>query len=81
MRAKTVTLLGPEMRRNEGEEGKDGPDNLSQTGAEGSVLWSEDLPHHCVWHRSNSHSISNCRHHQRHYQAHLLSFTITREVG
>ena len=70
-RAKTVTLLGPEMRTNEGEEGKDGPDNLSQTGAEGSVLWSEDLPHHCVWHRSNSHSISDCCHHQRGHQAHL----------
>ena len=58
----------------------DPPDNLGQAGAKGPVFWSEDFSHHCVGHRTNSHPISNCCHHQGGHQAHLLSFTIPRKA-
>ena len=77
--AKTVTLLCQKMRNK--ENWKDPPDNFSKTGAKGPVLWSEELSHHCVRHRPNSHSISNCCHHQRDHKANLLSFIITKAEG
>ena len=57
-------------------DSKDPPDNLSQTGSKGPVLWSEKLTNYCVRHRSNSHSISDCCHHQGGYQANLLRVTV-----
>ena len=58
------------------ERCKDPPDNLSQTGSKGPVLWSEELTNHCVRHRSNSHSIRDCCHHQGGYQANLLRVNV-----